>query len=629
MSGREDIKVRTAATLARAALIGCLVAGTLALIPGTAAATPCPFVDEFGSVTPSPSPGVDWSGCDLSGAHLTFATLSGANLSSANLHNANLGYAYLQGANLAGANLTRASLNHALAAGVDLRGADLSNAELDSADLTSANMMGVNLWDTDLYATLSHVRSGAIIGWPSVLPGPWTLVDGYLIGPEADLSNADLTGATLTGVNLRDANLFGATLINADLSAADLSRADLSHSDLSDAVLRSASLDDANLFGAILTDADLLFADLRDADASGAGMSGVIAFNADLSGANLSSADVTYANLSFADLSNADLHYADLSYADLTGADLTGASTVRVRWTGATCPDSYLAEQHAYGSCVEPLLDTTPPTDAPVVTSTAGTGGWYTSDVSVTWNWSDAGSGIDPAYCTQVSGSSGEGSGVVVASSCQDLAGNSASDAIAFQIDKRAPTVTVSGVTDGAQYVLGSVPVVGCSTTDSTSMVATAASVAVAPGPNAVGTLTATCSGAVDNAGNQASPVSVSYTVIYAFSGFFSPVDNPPVLNVVHGGQGIPVRFSLGGNQGLSIFESGYPKSQQVPCDSSAPVDGIEETVSVGASGLSYNASSGEYSYLWRTEKSWANSCRQFVLKLADGSFHRATFKFR
>jgi hypothetical protein len=58
-------------------------------------------------------------------------------------------------------------------------------------------------------------------------------------------------------------------------------------------------------------------------------------------------------------------------------------------------------------------------------------------------------------------------------------------------------------------------------------------------------------------------------------------------------------------------------------------VDGIEETVSVGASGLSYNASSGEYSYLWRTERSWANTCRQLVLELADGSFHRATFKFR
>jgi hypothetical protein len=116
---------------------------------------------------------------------------------------------------------------------------------------------------------------------------------------------------------------------------------------------------------------------------------------------------------------------------------------------------------------------------------------------------------------------------------------------------------------------------------------------------------------------------------VYAFDGFFAPVENPPVLNVVKGGQGIPVRFSLGGDQGLAIFESGYPKSQQVPCDPAAPVDGIEETVTAGASSLSYDATSDQYVYVWKTDKAWANTCRQLVLKLADGTYHRATFKFR
>lgn len=131
-----------------------------------------------------------------------------------------------------------------------------------------------------------------------------------------------------------------------------------------------------------------------------------------------------------------------------------------------------------------------------------------------------------------------------------------------------------------------------------------------------------------DNANNSATATH-DYGVVYAFDGFFSPVENPPVLNVVKGGQGIPVRFSLGGDQGLSIFESGYPKSQQVPCDPAAPVDGIEETLTAGASSLSYDATSGRYSYVWKTEKGWANTCRQLVLKLTDGTYHRATFKFR
>jgi hypothetical protein len=42
---------------------------------------------------------------------------------------------------------------------------------------------------------------------------------------------------------------------------------------------------------------------------------------------------------------------------------------------------------------VQPLLpsDATAPTDAPVVSGTPGTNDWYTSDVSVSWNWIDAG----------------------------------------------------------------------------------------------------------------------------------------------------------------------------------------------------------------------------------------------
>jgi len=97
---------------------------------------------------------------------------------------------------------------------------------------------------------------------------------------------------------------------------------------------------------------------------------------------------------------------------------------------------------------------------------------------------------------------------------------------------------------------------------------------------------------------------------------------------MVKAGSAIPVKFSLGGDQGLNIFEAGYPKSQTMVCDSTAPVDGIEETVTTGLSGLSYDASTNTYTYVWKTEKEWAGSCRQLVVKLNDGTFHRANFKF-
>jgi hypothetical protein len=118
-------------------------------------------------------------------------------------------------------------------------------------------------------------------------------------------------------------------------------------------------------------------------------------------------------------------------------------------------------------------------------------------------------------------------------------------------------------------------------------------------------------------------------TPSYAFSGFFSPVDNLPTVNLVSAGRAVPVKFSLGGDQGLDIFATGYPKSQQIACDSTATVDGIEETLTAGGSSLSYDAASDIYTYVWKTDKAWAGTCRQLVVKLDDGSAHRANFKFK
>lgn len=44
---------------------------------------------------------------------------------------------------------------------------------------------------------------------------------------------------------------------------------------------------------------------------------------------------------------------------------------------------------------------------------------------------------------------------------------------------------------------------------------------------------------------------------LFNFSGFLQPVDNLDTLNTVKAGAGIPVKFSLGGNQGLSILAAG------------------------------------------------------------------------
>jgi predicted outer membrane repeat protein len=114
----------------------------------------------------------------------------------------------------------------------------------------------------------------------------------------------------------------------------------------------------------------------------------------------------------------------------------------------------------------------------------------------------------------------------------------------------------------------------------------------------------------------------------YSFSGFFAPVDNPPTFNRVRAGSATPVKFSLGGNQGLNIFAAGSPKSEKVTCDASASLDDIEQTLTAGGSSLSYDATTDRYTYTWKTNKLWGGTCRKLTVRLADGSDHIAYFNF-
>ena len=116
----------------------------------------------------------------------------------------------------------------------------------------------------------------------------------------------------------------------------------------------------------------------------------------------------------------------------------------------------------------------------------------------------------------------------------------------------------------------------------------------------------------------------------YQFTGFFTPVSNPPVINVAKAGSGVAIKFSLSGNQGLDIFGTGSPAS--VPLvGGGCPTGGggSEPTSPAGKSGLSYNPTTDTYSYNWKTQKPWKGTCRQFVLVLNDGSTHVAFFQFK
>jgi hypothetical protein len=115
---------------------------------------------------------------------------------------------------------------------------------------------------------------------------------------------------------------------------------------------------------------------------------------------------------------------------------------------------------------------------------------------------------------------------------------------------------------------------------------------------------------------------------LFNFTGFFDPVKNPPVMNQMNAGRAVPIKFSLGGNQGLNIFAVNFPQSRKIACDTQLPIDPVEQTSTAGASTLSYDSATGIYTYVWKTDKAWAGTCRQLSVQFIDGQTYTLNFTF-
>lgn len=111
------------------------------------------------------------------------------------------------------------------------------------------------------------------------------------------------------------------------------------------------------------------------------------------------------------------------------------------------------------------------------------------------------------------------------------------------------------------------------------------------------------------------------------FGGFLSPISGGSAVNDVKTPSTVPIKFSIGGNLGLNIFAAGYPLSRQVNCTTGAPIGTPTQISGPGNTGLTY--SGGTYHLNWKTEKGWAGSCHNLVLRFVDGSTHTAHFSFR
>jgi hypothetical protein len=125
----------------------------------------------------------------------------------------------------------------------------------------------------------------------------------------------------------------------------------------------------------------------------------------------------------------------------------------------------------------------------------------------------------------------------------------------------------------------------------------------------------------------QASRWNFALRTPVAFDGFFAPVDNH-TRNGLRAGAAVPLRFSLGGDRGLDVFAAGSPSSRPVACDTQEPYDEVETTVTAGKSGLTYDAASDRYTYVWKTSSAWTG-CRRLSMTFVDGTTVSVTFQFR
>jgi len=216
-------------------------------------------------------------------------------------------------------------------AGINLSGYDLSNTVLSQANLTNADLSG---------ATLTNVRAEKIVGTPSRLPQGWLVMNGFLLGPQADLNSFNLSNMNLTNINLSEANLSYSLLVNANLNNVDLSEANLERAYANGitgtplALPTDWDLEKGLLIGpkANLTSLTITDVDFRNFNISGASLRGSALVRANLSGMDMR--DVL--------IDMAALINTNINGTDFTGVDFEGLISRGVTGTPASLPEGWV-----------------------------------------------------------------------------------------------------------------------------------------------------------------------------------------------------------------------------------------------------------------------------------------------
>jgi hypothetical protein len=193
-------------------------------------------------------------------------------------------------------------------------------------------------------------------------------------------------------------------------------------------------------------------------------------------------------------------------------------------------------------------LDYSPPVITPTIAGTLGTNGWYRSDVSLTWDVTDAESPIDSTSGCDPASVTADTGGTTFTCQAKSFGGTSSASATVKR-DTTAPTVTCQS--PAPAFTLGQVGArVQATVADATSGPAVAsASGAAATG--AKGSFTAPVTGS-DRAGNTRT-VQCAYTVVIPPCNGLAPTKVGTAANdTIAGGPGRDVVAGLGGNDTIT-----------------------------------------------------------------------------
>ncbi len=283
-------------------------------------------------------------------------------------------------------------------------------------------------------------------------------------------------------------------------------------------------------------------------------------------------------------------------------------------------------------------LDTTGPSAVLSAAGTQGNEGWYTDDVTVSTAGADDVSG--PASCTANQVQTVDTTGTAFNGSCTNGAGlTTVAAPLTIKRDATPPVVTVTGLETTTEYVLGTLPSLGCDTRDPVSGVAVAATYAVTGGNSAgVGVHVVTCSGAVDVAGNASPPmIKNGFEVYYGWNGFLQPINDTAhqvstSTSIFKAGSTVPVKFQLKRADGRVLASASAPR-WLTPVKGSATTAAVDESLytatATGGDSYRWDATGQQYIYNWASPKNGAGFYYRICVVLDDGETYYVNIGLR